>query len=534
MTPITLPLILALHLPAPATTQGLTVPEDALFAMHVTGGEQLAARLEDNSWLRFGFELAGTSLEGPLDELGLPPLADWVSDLGSATCFLGGGDDPLATFGLFVRTGERGHFAEAFSKLRTVVEESVELSLSRDGLTVYSVEGLGWERPIGPAVELAFVESGDLLGFVLSGEQVAGTVAEAVLAGEGTPPPGLAHATELLPGADVTVHLDVEALLRLGVEGDPDFESGVFADLFGDGMGYVALGMGMGKGGQVDGVLHVACVEGSLLSEILDKIQPFDHEILRWAPPGCDMVQAMGFDVSGALDWVIDLVAKTSEEGVMEEFEATLAELEDETGVDVLEDLVGQLDGTLFTFLTGIDSIVEAAASDTDEDGVPADLGFGYVFGLHDSKAFEQSLLAALGSTGILDMVEVEEFDGGNLYGAGPALGLPIGVVVGGNALGLMMGEAAMEQATAILKGDVPESAADNPSIGELFAANKDATTIAHWGPSLMHLIKMAAEEELGEDAVEELGLEGLISDWQGALVFVVEANGRTCHITLR
>jgi hypothetical protein len=478
----------------------------------------LRARLQDNVWLRAGFALVSAEVDGDLAEKGLPPLEDWVLDLESLTAFISEGEDPVGTFGVLMRPGEEGHFAAGLATLKAVLAQDLEASLDADGLTVFSGDGLDWETPSGSDTrEVAILIQDDLLGLVLSdAEGTARQAVEAARAGTASRPAGLVAADDLLDGAQITLHVDLAALMELVMEDDLDFDdmepfmATAFEELL-RGLGPAAVGLRFGEGQEVEGLLHFSFDPETVLGDLNRMFIPFDASLLKWAPSGSPMVQIMGFDFAAALDAVLAIVAEQSPESY-DEYEQGLESLQQATGVHVVDDLLSELTGNLASFFT---EPPDFEAVDSGE-GIP---GLGYVFGLHDSAAFERNLLAVLEPTGFVGFAEVTKFKHGNLYSLAP-MGMPVAIGVGAGGLGLLMGDTAIAHASQVLDGVEVKSAAQDGIVRNGLNLAGDAVSVSIVDLSMMTAIGAMVESELGED----LGLEGLFSNLEGSMVVVADA----------
>lgn len=501
-----LALLLALPTPTTAPTTAPALPENALFAMHLAGGESMRARLADSVWLQAGLDFMEDAMDGGQAAIGLPTLLECAAEIESIAAYLSA---DMETLGIFLAEGEAGIYSGALSTLRTMLEAELGSGEGQDGLMSYDLSGQGLDGINGEWMELVLIQRDDLLGAVLTGEGGdALAAARAAIAGEGGDPAGFGVRSEL-PGAHLALHLDLAAVMGMAANEVMDPEgTAMMSEVF-SGLGHMGAALRFGEGGAVDGVGHVGFEEGSMWSHMTEVLSPYDPELLRWAPAGCVQVQVMGCDMGAFIDELLAMVAGVDEEAEMV-IEEGLAMAEQQLGMDVMSDVVGYMDRGILTYVA---SMPEFEMVD-DPDFMP---DLGYLFASSDAEALEENLTSMMEAFGFMSMVEVEELGGGRIYTVADSAidGFSMAFVAGKGVLGVVMGDEAIDHTTAILSGGAPSSALDDEGMREGLARSRGTVGYSRMDASMTRVMLELAAEDAGDDVD--------LADWLDAMEGVIE-----------
>jgi len=502
-------LALLLALPT-TTTPAPTLPQDALFAVHLAGGESMRARLQDNVWLRAGLDFMEDAMDGGQAEIGLPSLFECAAEIESVAAYVSA---DMTTLGIFLVEADAGIYSGALGMLRTALEEELGSGQDQGGLVSYDLAGQGWDGINGDWMQLVLIQRDDVLGAVLTGEGGdALAAAQAAIAGQGGEPGGFRVRSEM-PGAHLALHLDLARVMGLALEesGEPmstSMSTSMITELF-SGLGPIGAAVRFGEGGAVDGIARTWFEEDSMWASMAGALSPYDPELLRWAPAGCASVQVMGCDMGALIDELLAMVADMDEEAEMV-IEEGLAMVEQQLGMDVMADIVGYMDTGILTYLTSLPEfdLVE------DADYVP---DLGYLFASSDAEALEENLRSMVEAFGLMAMVEVEELAGGRLYSVPDAglEGFSVAFVAGKGVIGLLMGDEAIDHTAEILDGGAPRSALDDQGMREGLARSRGTVGYSRMDAGMTRTMLELAVEGAGNDAD--------LADWLDAMEGVIE-----------
>lgn len=477
ITPLTfLPLQAALALsllggdPAPLTQQGQSLlaalPEDTFLVARLPDPKALLAQRETSSWVAFAmdsqWDVFLPKLLLTMDEPEWAATAPaWRSRilgaLGDANEVVGFASGPYEqgvepALGLFVRGG-----AESTTLLKELVGPDAQSVEMEGGHTVLVTERESSEEEEGRA-ELFYEKDGVVL--FVSSESVArsrGVVAGCLgaLTAGGAPKgpyaiPGLAKVRR--PGAALEIAVDMEPLWRaasdeflpgadqsepgvLAIGGGDDSESWneVVAELLdaGSSMEWLYADWEVGLGETLSSHISMPYAEDSILGELFGFLGAADPSLFSQVPATAISATIVNIDFLGMTKWGLGRVKGYSEEA-FDQAQGALAGGQAALGLDIVEDLIGNLTGEFVGF-TSVPSF-ELGDEKTEFAGErPTTI----VASLKDSEPFlelVESVLPLKGLDAAFASETVELGEGGTemeLWKAAESLGLPVTIGVG-------------------------------------------------------------------------------------------------------
>lgn len=422
-----------------ADTLLAAAPKQCVLAFSLRDLDGLRERASAHAWGRFladpemekiGQWLAskGITWEAAMADSDLPvdPLEFLGSIHDSMLVFMAPvGPDLEPGFGILIAPGEeRGDFEDHLDAVLASMED--ELTSSSD--TYQDVDLSLFDSPDPDEPDLVVFETGGVAALVGStGSDPALELAHEVVDGlAGRNEDGglaelaaLADARKTVGGArSVEFLVDVGSMIKLVSAHEEDWDEEVQSLLDDIGVGrmrWVYLNADLGQGEELDLGFSLHVPEDSYMARYFDLFRPVPRDMARYLPPSSASISLGSFDLWGAWQTTLEILDERAPE-LGRQLQAGLEMVSSSTGLDIEQDLLAQIDGTIAGFtMTVPEEEVRQAMGPMAQMGVDVegfDQGNATIIGLKDPEVVELFLEDVLSMVNVSAMVEQEDYQG--------------------------------------------------------------------------------------------------------------------------
>ncbi|MFT5051316.1 MAG: hypothetical protein ACI8QZ_002727 [Chlamydiales bacterium] len=388
-----------------------------------TAGESTWYRFLDRECIQGGWDSWLTEGDGSDLEAFIAALEPVVS---VAFWVVGGSRDPGTRFGVVTQLDALASELEAFA--------FEKLSNETDVIDVVEVDGVSIRLlPVDDGKFTALYTCYDT--FVIQGgeerEALMGHVEETVRALADPNAQGIeaSHdytvARDGASGADLALYIDlpkVMANMRYDPIGGPLIDE-IMEDLRSC---YAAAWLGSGQDLELRLDLHYGTENA--LADALELVEPASDDLLRLVPQDSLMVAAMGLDIEGMIELVLDLMDETGKLSV-DDAKAAMDAFAEQSGVHILDDFLRLLTGDVVGFVR-------------DEPAAEEELAGAVLIGLTRGDDFLDGFESLLSALGLDDAVETDEYGGADVYTFSGDLGFTLHATITGEFLAVCLDEA--------------------------------------------------------------------------------------------
>jgi hypothetical protein len=423
------------------------VPEDALLVASVHDVDALAATARKNAWYRFladedvapfleyAFEkfMERSSSGGAFDvdevesELGMTLDEILEALTGSGMFFMGIEGTDVDEGGFMGVTLLLGEDRDGFYEL---LDATTQLLAAESDTATSTYLGVDITEYGSETYSAYLCEKDDMVSFVLGpGSSALGIVQGTIARHAGEPdvagftPNPRRAAARASSATDAQIELFVDLTKfweRIEAEGAFEGETAPPKALT-DGVRqieWIQAGARIDEGEKIDVRLSASWPSTGFLGDLVSLLGPMPRDVFALMPAESISAQATQFDVAGAWDLIVDLLADI-EPTTHEQLVASLDELAVVEGIDVEEDFVRQLTGGLGGFTMEVPRAelqggLGAMTGAMSPDAPP--LGAGYVVRVKDPRVVEGFLDDVLALNEMDQSVTSEEFQGQHVH----------------------------------------------------------------------------------------------------------------------
>lgn len=364
LAPLALPLLLSSTAPQPAASDLMAaIPEEAVVAFHMPNPKAVIAARETNNLVAFMLDPEWESIAGMFMDAEVPEEAaalDQLKDLrDNAVEALSDSSGMVMFATAFPETGKKMSFG-VVAQGGPKVAEMIQSMFVSDAPSTEQLSPSLLARTSAPARgrgHLAFATSGDLIiGVETEGGMDAARALVRQSLGRGAERPGGPFGLPTL--AKERKDCAFEFAVNLGpilsaarTEGfNSPMEERMFDMVF-DGMTWIYGSMALGSGETTDAEVVVPYGAESALAGLFSNFGKADINAFAGVPAEAHTAQVGNVDLEGIFGWAMDLVKGESEEGY-EQIMAGINGITEMSGINLIEDVLGNLSGPSVAFST--------------------------------------------------------------------------------------------------------------------------------------------------------------------------------------
>ena len=431
LTPLALPLLLANGAPTPAASDLMAaIPEEAVVALHVPNPRAIIAARETNDLVAFMLDPEWESIAALLmEEEG----TEETEMLGELKAFRDRAIEAMSDssgLAVYVTTvpetgveGAMGFVAQGGPKVAAMLEEMfVGESAATEQLAAGVVARV--TAPAGGRKALAFATNGDLIVGVESSagiDAARALVRQSLTGGSQRPggPFGVPDLAKERGDCAMEVAVNLQPILDAArAEGfNSPMEERMFDMMFSQ-MTWAYGSMSLGTGETSDLEFVVPYGAESALAGLFANFNAADLSSFRSIPAEAHTAQVINVDLAGIFDWAMDLV-KAEDEMAYEQVMAGIGSVTEMSGIDLIEDVLGNLSGQMLGFST-VRQPAGSGAPTMMDMMMASSLGgddLTLVMEVEDTEVLLEAIEFAVDMSGAGEMLEVSSMDAGGERG---------------------------------------------------------------------------------------------------------------------
>ncbi|MGB0332495.1 MAG: hypothetical protein ACPGPE_11840, partial [Planctomycetota bacterium] len=418
LTPLALPLLLANGAPAPAASDLMAaIPEEAVVALHVPNPRAIIAARETNDLVAFMLDPEWESIAALLMEEEGTEEAEMLGELKAFRDRAIEAMSDSSGLAVYVTTvpetgveGAMGFVAQGGPKVAAMIEEMfVGESAATEQLAAGVVARV--TAPAGGRKALAFATNGDLIVGVESSagiDAARALVRQSLTGGSQRPggPFGVPDLAKERGDCAMEVAVNLQPILDVArAEGfSSPMEERMFDMMFSQ-MTWAYGSMSLGTGETSDLEFVVPYGAESALARLFANFNAADLSSFRSIPAEAHTAQVVNVDLAGIFDWAMKLV-KAEDEMAYEQVMAGIGSVTEMSGIDLIEDVLGNLSGQMLGFST-VRQPAGSGAPTMMDMMMASSLGgdMTYAFEVEDSEVLLEALEFMVDMSGMGEML---------------------------------------------------------------------------------------------------------------------------------